>query len=97
MPSQLIPSKPQIYRSLEETPFTFIKTSSQLYTLAKRLESEPEIAIDLESHSYRSFQVFPSIHVWNSFSRDLLALCKFPLEQKILSLMLLSYEVTCRY
>jgi exosome complex exonuclease RRP6 len=43
---------------LEKTPFTWVDTIPQLEKLAVILDNEDEFAVDLESHSYRSFQGF---------------------------------------
>ncbi|XP_077286716.1 exosome component Rrp6 [Arctopsyche grandis] len=46
------------YKSFAETPYEFIDTEAQLNDLLRRLETATEIAVDLEHHSYRSFQGF---------------------------------------
>lgn len=43
--------------SHEDTPFTFIDTVPALRAAAQRLAAARELAVDLEAHSYRSFQV----------------------------------------
>lgn len=43
-------------KPLEETPLIFVKTESELENLCKELKQQKEFAIDLEHHSYRSFQ-----------------------------------------
>lgn len=45
-------------RSFEETPFTWIDTQDGLLNLLDKLRVAPEIAVDLEHHSYRSFAGF---------------------------------------
>ncbi|KDQ06967.1 hypothetical protein BOTBODRAFT_70681 [Botryobasidium botryosum FD-172 SS1] len=44
--------------SFESTPFTYVTTPAQLATLLAALKSAPEIAVDLEHHSYRSYYGF---------------------------------------
>ncbi|ORX71878.1 hypothetical protein DL89DRAFT_282071 [Linderina pennispora] len=43
-------------RSWDETPFVFVDTPQQLVEMVEHLKTAGEIAIDLEHHSYRSFQ-----------------------------------------
>lgn len=43
-------------RSMEETKFDFISTESQLKEMLAELQKAREIAVDLEHHSYRTFQ-----------------------------------------
>ena len=45
-------------QGLEETPLTYIDTLPALKELAGTLASASEVAVDLEAHSYRSFQGF---------------------------------------
>lgn len=49
---------PQKYKSLEETPFIFCQTKEELDSICGKLKNCREIAVDLEHHSYRSFQGF---------------------------------------
>jgi exosome complex exonuclease RRP6 len=44
------------YKSLEETPLLIIKKFQDLKIMLNDLENYKEIAVDLEHHSYRSFQ-----------------------------------------
>ena len=53
---QLKKSEPAKYKSLEETPLKMIESPSDLKSLLEDLRNYKEIAIDLEHHSYRSFQ-----------------------------------------
>jgi exosome complex exonuclease RRP6 len=53
---QLVAVKERIYGTLEATPCHWVDTVEQLTELAHLLESQKEIAIDLEHHQYRSFQ-----------------------------------------
>ena len=43
-------------QGLDETPFTYIDTEEQLRAMVDKLEDAKEIAVDLEHHSYRTFQ-----------------------------------------
>lgn len=45
-------------QGLDETPLTYIDTLPALEELACNLASASEVAVDLEAHSYRSFQGF---------------------------------------
>lgn len=54
--SQLCKSEPKMYKSLEETPLILIERPPDLKMLIKDLKRYKEIAVDLEHHSYRSFQ-----------------------------------------
>ena len=45
-------------RPMEETPFTFVDTPHGLEAMHSVLMDSPEIAVDLEHHSLRSFQGF---------------------------------------
>eukprot|EP00960_Hanusia_phi_P031154 749112-Hanusia_phi.AAC.1 len=45
-------------RDMQETPFTWVETEQQLLDLHKTLSGCKEFAVDLEHHSYRSFQGF---------------------------------------
>lgn len=44
------------FKDLDKTPFTFVDTEAALEAVATRLKSESVIAVDLEHHSFRSFQ-----------------------------------------
>ncbi|KAL0273633.1 UNVERIFIED_CONTAM: hypothetical protein PYX00_006263 [Menopon gallinae] len=46
------------YKSLEETPFHFVTTVEGVESMINDLKKYKEIAVDLEHHSYRSFQGF---------------------------------------
>ncbi|KAK2552699.1 Exosome component 10, partial [Acropora cervicornis] len=50
--------KEQLYEELEKTPYTFVETQQQLEELSQNLSAVTEFAVDLEAHSYRSFQGF---------------------------------------
>lgn len=53
---QLITRSPTEAATLETTPLAYIDTESQLHDMLKELRNVTEIAIDLEHHSYRTFQ-----------------------------------------
>lgn len=59
--SQLIICTPQIPLSLDDTPLVHIHTEKQLTELLVELSNVKEIAVDLEHHSYRTFQVLFNI------------------------------------
>ncbi|EPZ35172.1 3'-5' exonuclease domain-containing protein [Rozella allomycis CSF55] len=61
---------PEIYKSLEETPLLMVNTEEQLLALIKDLEGESVIAIDLENHSYRSYQGFVCLMQISSRQKD---------------------------
>lgn len=46
------------YRSLEETPLTWVSTPVQLAELIDKLRKAREVAVDLEYHSYRTYSGF---------------------------------------
>jgi len=50
--------EPQLPGSLEDTPLTYVNSLEQLQELQEQLTSVKEFAVDLEHHSYRSFQGF---------------------------------------
>ncbi|KAK3729819.1 hypothetical protein QZH41_016093, partial [Actinostola sp. cb2023] len=56
--TQLKEEKEKLYGSLEETPCTYVKSVEQLEELSQTLASVTEFAVDLEHHSYRTFQGF---------------------------------------
>lgn len=45
-------------RSFESTPFHWVETPAELEAMLQKLREAPEIAIDLEHHSYRSYAGF---------------------------------------
>ena len=45
-------------QGLDETPLTYVDTLPALEELASELALASEVAVDLEAHSYRSFQGF---------------------------------------
>ncbi|KAH9376512.1 hypothetical protein HPB48_006597 [Haemaphysalis longicornis] len=55
---------------LDETPFTLVETVEQLQEMCAALSQEVEIAVDLEHHSYRSFQGFTCLMQISTRSHD---------------------------
>ncbi|XP_074655817.1 exosome complex component 10-like [Tubulanus polymorphus] len=53
---QLQLEEPQFPSSVEETQFTYVETEAKLKELCEHLKTQTEIAIDLEAHTYRSYQ-----------------------------------------
>lgn len=53
---QLNPSSTIMYKNIDETDVVFVQTESELTSLVQKLVKCCEIAIDLEHHSYRSYQ-----------------------------------------
>jgi len=51
-------SEPQMYHALDETPLIMVDNVKKLHAMMKQLKEIKEIAVDLEHHSYRSFQGF---------------------------------------
>ena len=46
---------PQMYKSVEETPFSFVNNEILLQSMIDHLLKVNEIAIDLEHHSHRTY------------------------------------------
>ena len=57
-------------KAIEETPFEYIASVDQLKNLVKKLEACTEIAVDLEHHSYRSYQGFTCLMQISTRSED---------------------------
>jgi hypothetical protein len=56
--NQMAAVQERLYGPIEATAATWVDTPEALADLAAQLEQEPEFAIDLEAHSYRTFQGF---------------------------------------
>uniref|UniRef100_A0A224YSY7 Exosome complex component 10 homolog n=1 Tax=Rhipicephalus zambeziensis TaxID=60191 RepID=A0A224YSY7_9ACAR len=70
-PTQLkAPSEERLPPPLEETPCTIVETVDQLKDMCEALSKETEIAVDLEHHSYRSFQGFTCLMQISSRTED---------------------------
>lgn len=54
--AQLQKKQPELYKSLEDTPLIVIEKPQDLKIMMEDLGKYDEIAIDLEHHSYRTFQ-----------------------------------------
>ncbi|XP_022335537.2 exosome complex component 10-like [Crassostrea virginica] len=53
---QLQDKKPEKPLPVEDTPLTFVTTVTELETVLGKLRKEETVAVDLEHHSYRTFQ-----------------------------------------
>lgn len=62
--------EPVLPKPLKETPLEIIKTGEQLKIMCEDLSKEKEIAVDLEHHSYRSFQGFTCLMQISSREKD---------------------------
>lgn len=56
LPDQLTKVTPKYPKPIEEVPLKMVTNTAELQDLYKDLLNQTEIAIDLEHHSYRSFQ-----------------------------------------
>lgn len=63
-------SKPQVPQEIERTPFVFVETIESLNQMLSHLKSVNEIAVDLEHHSFRTFQGFTCLIQISSRTRD---------------------------
>jgi len=68
---QAVPS-PTMPLPVEATPYEFVKTSSQLPALLSHLSEQTEFAVDLEHHSYRSFQGITCLMQISTSTKDFL-------------------------
>ncbi|XP_046669774.1 exosome component 10 [Homalodisca vitripennis] len=66
----LDPKKPTPPKPIEETPLLTITQEDQLMDMLKDLHSQKEIAVDLEHHSYRSFQGFTCLMQISTREKD---------------------------
>ncbi|XP_066297430.1 exosome complex component 10-like [Branchiostoma lanceolatum] len=57
-PQQLQKKEPQPSKPLDATPLTLVTTLEELMEMNDKLSMSSEFAVDLEHHSYRSFQGF---------------------------------------
>eukprot|EP00698_Gefionella_okellyi_P025025 TRINITY_DN9028_c0_g1_i1.p1 TRINITY_DN9028_c0_g1~~TRINITY_DN9028_c0_g1_i1.p1 ORF type:complete len:836 (+),score=201.80 TRINITY_DN9028_c0_g1_i1:41-2548(+) len=71
----LHPVEPVRPESLENSQCTWIDSLETLHTLVAVLESSTEIAVDLEAHSYRSFQGFTCLMQISTRTQDYLVDC----------------------
>lgn len=72
LPSQLEKRVPLKYRGLQDTRVSWVDTREQLVSMARTLETQDEFAIDLENHSYRSFQGFTCLMQVSTREEDFL-------------------------
>ncbi|CAF1590533.1 unnamed protein product [Adineta ricciae] len=66
---QVEPQKPQ---PIEETKYLFVDTPDTLKIMMDHIEQQTELAIDLEHHSYRSYQGFTCLLQISSRTEDFL-------------------------
>uniref|UniRef100_A0A1B6F5B3 Exosome complex component 10 homolog n=1 Tax=Cuerna arida TaxID=1464854 RepID=A0A1B6F5B3_9HEMI len=66
----LDPKQPTPPKPIEETPLLTITQEDQLMDMLKDLHSQKEIAVDLEHHSYRSFQGFTCLMQISTREKD---------------------------
>lgn len=66
------PQKVPMYKGLDATTCTWIHTAEELQNLATTLDEQDEFAIDLEQHSYRTFQGFVCLMQITTKSQDYL-------------------------
>ncbi|CAF2310522.1 unnamed protein product [Rotaria sp. Silwood2] len=64
--------KVQLSKSLDETKYLFVDTPDKLKTMIDHIEIQSELAIDLEHHSYRSYQGFTCLMQISSRTEDFL-------------------------
>ncbi|CAF0798614.1 unnamed protein product [Rotaria sp. Silwood1] len=64
--------KVQVPKSLDETKYLFVDTPDKLKTMIDHIEIQSELAIDLEHHSYRSYQGFTCLMQISSRTEDFL-------------------------
>ncbi|UJR25986.1 hypothetical protein I4U23_007334 [Adineta vaga] len=64
--------EPQKPKSVEETKYLYVDTSEKLQTMMDHIEKQTELAIDLEHHSYRSYQGFTCLLQISSRTEDFL-------------------------
>lgn len=64
--------EPAMPAGFEQVPYEYVATPAALRALAARLEAAREIAVDLEAHSYRSYQGFTCLMQLSTRSADYL-------------------------
>lgn len=72
LPSQLKVVKEQLFTPLDAVPCTWVDTEELLRDVADALDKVTEFAVDLEHHSYRSFQGFTCLMQISTRSEDFL-------------------------
>eukprot|EP00039_Didymoeca_costata_P007731 m.103186 g.103186 ORF g.103186 m.103186 type:complete len:788 (+) comp13802_c0_seq1:231-2594(+) len=69
---QLKPCEEHMYPAINETRLHWIDTVEALQGLSKKLEEEKDIAIDLEAHSYRTYNSFTCLMQISTRTEDFL-------------------------
>lgn len=69
---QLTPVVAEFPLPMEKTPFVYVDTVKKLQELCKELNEEKEFAVDLEHHSYRTFQGITCLMQISSRKKDYL-------------------------
>ena len=64
------PQTPVPFKPLEETPFTWVSTPTQLAELIDKLRRVKEVAVDLEYHNYRTYSGFVCLMQISSREED---------------------------
>ncbi|CAF5149377.1 unnamed protein product, partial [Rotaria sp. Silwood1] len=64
--------EPQYPKSIEETKYLFVDTVEKLKIMMDHIEMQLELAVDLEHHSYRSYQGFTCLMQISSRTEDFL-------------------------
>ncbi|XP_064599429.1 exosome complex component 10-like [Liolophura sinensis] len=72
LPEQFEKVEPQMPDPVSLTAPVFVQTASELAEMVDYLKTEKEIAVDLEHHSYRTFQGFTCLLQLSSRTRDYL-------------------------
>ncbi|ESO01119.1 hypothetical protein HELRODRAFT_112893 [Helobdella robusta] len=62
----------QVPKGVETTPFTYVDTEEKFDELIEKLKSVTEIAVDLEHHSFRSFQGFTCLMQLSTRDEDII-------------------------
>ncbi|KAL7288501.1 hypothetical protein TKK_0017466 [Trichogramma kaykai] len=70
--NQLQKEEPVMYKPLEETPLIFVDKTEVLETMLCDLKKYKEIAVDLEHHSYRTFQGITCLMQISTYDKDYL-------------------------
>ena len=70
--AQLTAGRERLYAPLHATPCTWVDTEPLLQQMVNRLASASQIAIDLESHSYRSYRGFVCVMQISTRDEDFL-------------------------
>lgn len=63
-------SRTQVPKDLSETPFEYVSTTAQLEKMCEKLSKCSEIGVDLEHHSFRTYQGFTCLIQISTRSED---------------------------